>query len=692
MFVYALVYKPDGPSWSKVFENIKNSHETTEVDAALLLGVLRIESVYGTNIGQPAEYQKQQCPIEKESEFNGYKEEGVPDWKDKTSREIEQIAQTKCDRYFKELNDLFCNPNDSKCNCIANKTCAVIPTSFTFAIGFTQFMPSQWSYYATQHTDLQNPWSYKESLLATGYKLREGGALSNEGVALKSYNNSDQYVRDVQLKKSEWQELFDKANKAYCNNNGDVGCTLEKLQSVFSEAGGLCTVLKPGGNPNFECLEKKVNVDNTKVQQVTKEDAQKQLDALKKQLEDLQKQLEQKKLEDQRRIDEQSRAQATAEQARITAEKEVLRRDQPVPPIPMPAPPPTPSPQQTLVVSILVNPLNGTAPLNNVSIKASVFGTAQGTVNYTFYCNRSDSGTNITTDWNAKFDGIPDETKTAICNYSNSGTYTVKVIAERGNATPAEVRMPINVASPRASTPNPKATRLTIQLVGPYGAPMSGLNGSLMWATQVKEYLYLIDAVGDRVPGGFVGENDQDYSFTFRTKNGVWTFGRDIPAGQYTVIFKGGYSNVQGFSYSNRGISWGAFDKTITVPDSNGSWFVKINIPEQKSWIKVNLYADVVNQVGTAVNLEGSKLTLIDTNGKLYECESWSCGTKDGKIKGDFGYLEGGNYTFRVENSGYATFEKVIQVPDVSKIPAYDDEAYKGYGDIKLGTIVLTKI
>ncbi|PIW67856.1 MAG: hypothetical protein COW10_04385, partial [Candidatus Omnitrophica bacterium CG12_big_fil_rev_8_21_14_0_65_42_8] len=49
--------------------------------------------------------------------------------------------------------------------------------------------------------------------------------------------------------------------------------------------------------------------------------------------------------------------------------------------------------------------LSGTAPLNGVDLKATVSGTAVGTINYTFYCNRSDSGTNITAGWDAKPDG-----------------------------------------------------------------------------------------------------------------------------------------------------------------------------------------------------------------------------------------------------------------------------------------------
>ncbi|MEA3396853.1 MAG: carboxypeptidase regulatory-like domain-containing protein, partial [Chloroflexota bacterium] len=106
----------------------------------------------------------------------------------------------------------------------------------------------------------------------------------------------------------------------------------------------------------------------------------------------------------------------------------------------------------TLSVFLSADPSGGTAPLNNVDLTARVSGSASGSINYTFYCDRSDSGTNITPGWAAKFDGVFDNPKTAVdvCDYSAAGAYTVKVIAERGSAPPAEDRVTI-VVDPQGS-------------------------------------------------------------------------------------------------------------------------------------------------------------------------------------------------------------------------------------------------
>ncbi len=102
-----------------------------------------------------------------------------------------------------------------------------------------------------------------------------------------------------------------------------------------------------------------------------------------------------------------------------------------------------------LSVSLSASPSSGTAPMADVDLTASVSGTATGTINYTFYCNRPDLGTDITPGWNAKFDGVTSNPKTAadVCDYSAAGTYTAKVIAERG-AYAAEKRTTITVGQP----------------------------------------------------------------------------------------------------------------------------------------------------------------------------------------------------------------------------------------------------
>ncbi|MDA2925655.1 hypothetical protein MYX78_00210 [Acidobacteria bacterium AH-259-G07] len=108
----------------------------------------------------------------------------------------------------------------------------------------------------------------------------------------------------------------------------------------------------------------------------------------------------------------------------------------------------------TLSVSLLASPSSGSAPLNGVDLTATVSGSATGTINYIFYCDRSDSGTKITSGWADKFDGINDNPKTAVdaCNYNSAGTYTAKVIAERGDAPPAEARTTITVSRPPQPT------------------------------------------------------------------------------------------------------------------------------------------------------------------------------------------------------------------------------------------------
>jgi len=111
---------------------------------------------------------------------------------------------------------------------------------------------------------------------------------------------------------------------------------------------------------------------------------------------------------------------------------------------------------ETLTVSLSASPSSGSAPLTDVDLTATVSGTATGTINYAFYCNRSDSGVNITPGWAYKIDGTTINPYTAynVCDYSSPGTYTAKVIAERGSLQ-AESRVSIVVTSPPDTTPPP---------------------------------------------------------------------------------------------------------------------------------------------------------------------------------------------------------------------------------------------
>jgi hypothetical protein len=116
----------------------------------------------------------------------------------------------------------------------------------------------------------------------------------------------------------------------------------------------------------------------------------------------------------------------------------------------------TTSATPVLSVNLSANPSSGTAPLNGVDLTADVGGNVSGTINYTFYCNRSDAGINVTTGYTAKYDNVNQTSQIAVnaCNYSSAGTYTAKVIVERATLQ-AEDRITINVSSPPPPPPPP---------------------------------------------------------------------------------------------------------------------------------------------------------------------------------------------------------------------------------------------
>ncbi|MCR4283820.1 MAG: chitobiase/beta-hexosaminidase C-terminal domain-containing protein [Parcubacteria group bacterium] len=95
----------------------------------------------------------------------------------------------------------------------------------------------------------------------------------------------------------------------------------------------------------------------------------------------------------------------------------------------------------TLSVNLSANKTSGNPPLS-INLTASSAGDTLGQTTYTFYCNREDTGTNITTDYNTQG---PLETHT--CTYPTVGSYTAKVIAQRGTIS-SENRVSINVTSP----------------------------------------------------------------------------------------------------------------------------------------------------------------------------------------------------------------------------------------------------
>lgn len=116
---------------------------------------------------------------------------------------------------------------------------------------------------------------------------------------------------------------------------------------------------------------------------------------------------------------------------------------------------------ETLSASLLASPLSGSIPLS-VSLTASAGGTAQGTINYIFYCNRADTGTNITSPADLMLNAVTSTAYLAanLCSYETAGTYTPKVIIERGTAPIAQAQQTILVTNPIISTSTPSSTPL----------------------------------------------------------------------------------------------------------------------------------------------------------------------------------------------------------------------------------------
>lgn len=123
----------------------------------------------------------------------------------------------------------------------------------------------------------------------------------------------------------------------------------------------------------------------------------------------------------------------------------------------------------TVSVALMANPNSGFAPLKDVDLTATLSGSTKGYINYTFYCNRSDSGINVTTPYDVKYDNTSLTTRTAkdICDYNSSGTYTAKVIAERGNVQ-AENRVIITVTASTTPPKPPLTPQPTSVLSGPF--------------------------------------------------------------------------------------------------------------------------------------------------------------------------------------------------------------------------------
>ncbi len=130
------------------------------------------------------------------------------------------------------------------------------------------------------------------------------------------------------------------------------------------------------------------------------------------------------------------------------------------------------SPGTVTVSSFTATPSSGTAPLNGVSLTATVGGTATGTIQYQFDCTNDGIFELDTTS------GATPYTASSLCNYASSGTYTASVTVTR-NSTQATGTATITVSAPvtvaLSAVPSTKAAApLTSTLTATVGGSATG--------------------------------------------------------------------------------------------------------------------------------------------------------------------------------------------------------------------------
>ena len=109
---------------------------------------------------------------------------------------------------------------------------------------------------------------------------------------------------------------------------------------------------------------------------------------------------------------------------------------------------------ETLTATLTSSHATGTVPLT-ISLTATAGGTASGTLNYIFYCNRTDTGTNVTgtAALSVNAAAATSYTATNACTYQTAGTYDAKVIIQRGTASPAQAQATVTVSAGVVSAP-----------------------------------------------------------------------------------------------------------------------------------------------------------------------------------------------------------------------------------------------
>lgn len=153
----------------------------------------------------------------------------------------------------------------------------------------------------------------------------------------------------------------------------------------------------------------------------------------------------------------------------------------------------------TFSVSLTASPATGTAPFGGAILTARVSGTVTGAVSYTFYCNRPDERTDITTGYAhhaSKISTTTYSTPFKVCASPYPDAYYTKVIAEQeGSVAQSGTTITVSSAAPPPTpvtvTPAPDASPT------PSATPVSPPSGSILTNEQLRaEILRLLALIG----------------------------------------------------------------------------------------------------------------------------------------------------------------------------------------------------
>ena len=228
---------------------------------------------------------------------------------------------------------------------------------------------------------------------------------------------------------------------------------------------------------------------------------------------------------------------------------------------------------------------------------------------------------------------------------------------------------------------------LAVQLTTSHGVPVTDLidKDSMAWGYMPS--LYLLDAVGDKMPGEFCSPKGCGYGSQY-SNDGIWKFTDNVPFGTYTLVFTEGECCGSSGKISRK---WGGFKKEIHISNDNERFVVA---PVEARGAKVPLYVNVkiVNQIGTPIDTSDFfPCYLVDKNGKKISIDTLGiivCRGSHSTIETKSSSLYPGEYVLRIEKEGYLPFEKTINIPDVSALN--DSEARAKIPEVN-GSLTLIK-